>query len=62
MRNELQCVDSGGLTEAEKTEINSQIDQIIERHKNNRYEINRLVFESTAALTAGNNLACEKAS
>ena len=62
MKYELQCVNNSLLTQEEQTELNTKIDDIIARHKDNRYQINRLVFESTAALTAGTNLAREKAS
>jgi len=62
MKYELKCVDDSVLSVEEKTEINQEIDRIIERHKNNRYQINRLTFESTAALTASENLIEKKAS
>ncbi len=62
MKYELMCVDDSLLLSEEKTEIDRQIDSIIERHKGNRYQINRLVFESTAALTASENLVEQKAS
>ena len=62
MKYELKCVDDSMLSIEEKTEINQEIDRIIERHKNNRYQINRLTFESTAALTASENLIEKKAS
>lgn len=62
MKYELMCVDDDLLQSEEKTEIDRQIDSIIERHKGNRYQINRLVFESTAALTASENLVQQKAS
>ena len=32
------------LEETEKNEIDKEIDRIINQHKNNRYEVNRLVF------------------
>ena len=62
MKYELKCVDDTLLQVEEKNEIERQIDSIIERHKGNRYQINRLVFESTAALTASENLIQKKAS
>ena len=48
---ELTLVDAEVLTPEEKTELDTEIDRIIEAHKENRREINRLVFESVAAMT-----------
>ena len=50
------------MSENVRNEIDSEIDKIIERHKNNRYEINKLVFESVAALTSSENYSNELAS
>ena len=47
------------LEETEKNEIDKEIDRIINQHKNNRYEVNRLVFESVAALTQSENYSNE---
>ena len=55
MPNELTIVDADVLTVDEKSELNSNIDSIIAAHKNNRQEINRLVFESVAAMTAADD-------
>lgn len=52
MSTGLQVVKQEQLSENVRNEIDSEIDKIIERHKNNRYEINKLVFESVAALTS----------
>ena len=51
MSNELQIIETEELTEAEKTELGRNIDRLIYTHKNNRQEINRLVFASVAAMT-----------
>lgn len=50
-KKELALVDAEVLTTEEKTELNAEIDRFIEAHKANRKEINRLVFESVAAMT-----------
>ena len=42
---------SSTLTSEECSELDSNINRIIEAHKPNRQEINRLVFESVAAMT-----------
>lgn len=47
------------LAEQERQEIDLEIDQTIAKYKNNRYEVNRLVFESVAALTASENYSHE---
>ena len=61
MTKELTLVDAQVLTPEEKTELDAELDRIIEAHKANRKEINRLVFESVAAMTeadeAGQKLA-----
>ena len=59
---QLTVVNENQISEAERAEINTQIDSIIERHKNNRYEINKLVFESVAALTESGNYSSELSS
>ncbi|WP_204966184.1 tetratricopeptide repeat protein [Megamonas hypermegale] len=51
MANELTIIETDILNVDEKSELNANIDRIIEAHKNNRQEINRLVFESVAAMT-----------
>lgn len=51
MDAELKVVEPEVLTEEEQTELGQEIDHIITAHKNNRQEINRLVFESVAAMT-----------
>lgn len=62
MEHTLSVMDNGMLTETERKEVNQEIDRIIARHKNNRFEINRLVFESVTALTESNNYSEELAS
>ena len=62
MSTGLQVVKQEQLSENVRNEIDSEIDKIIERHKNNRYEINKLVFESVAALTSSENYSNELAS
>ena len=51
MANELTVIETDILNIDEKNELNDNIDRIIETHKNNRQEINRLVFKSVAAMT-----------
>ncbi|MCD7767157.1 MAG: hypothetical protein LUH53_11715 [Lachnospiraceae bacterium] len=55
-------IDSSQIAEDYRQEIDQQIEKIISRHKNNRYEINCLVFESVTALTASENASEELAS
>ena len=59
MNTALNFVNTQELSDTTRTEIDAQIDQIISRHKNNRYEINKLVFESVSALTASENYSNE---
>ena len=51
MDNSLAVVDAQVLTLEEQKQLDVQIDRIISSHRKNRQEINRLVFECTAALT-----------
>lgn len=62
MGTALNLINTKEITDLEKKEIDIQIDQIISRHKNNRYEINKLVFESVTALTVSENYSNELAS
>ena len=57
LENKLSIVDTQSLSPQTIEEIDRQVDDLIECHKNNRYEINRLVFDSTVTLTAGDKLA-----
>lgn len=50
MSTELNVIPSSALTEQEQADLNASIDSIIAAHKNNRQEINRLVFESVSAM------------
>ena len=56
-KKELQIVETDALTPEEKTELSANIDRLIEAHKNNRQAINRLVFESVAAMTEADDAA-----
>lgn len=49
------------LTTEERKDIDKQIDKIIEQHKGNSFEINRLVFDSVTALTVSEARANELA-
>lgn len=49
------------LTKEDKSDIEKQIEKIIETHKGNSYEINRLVFDSVTALTTSEARANELA-
>ena len=54
--NQLAIVDGNEVfTIDEQTELEKHIDHVIAAHKNNRQEINRLVFECTSALTAADD-------
>lgn len=57
MTNELIIVNAQSLSPQTISEIDRQVDNFIERHKINRCELNRLVFDSTAALTAAEKAA-----
>ena len=50
---ELTIADSSVLTTEEQADLSKRIDALIAAHKNNRQEINRLVFESVSAITTG---------
>lgn len=56
---QLTIVENNQLTEIEKQEIDRQIEEIIDRHRGNSYEINRLVFESVTSLEASNSYSGE---
>ena len=61
--NQLGIVDGNEVfTIDEQTELEKHIDHVIAAHKNNRREINRLVFECTSALTAADDASHELAS
>ena len=51
MSNELDIIKTEILNQEEKSEFSTTIDRLIESHKNNRQVINKLVFESVAAIT-----------
>ena len=61
--NQLAIVDGNEVfTIDEQTELEKHIDHVIAAHKNNRQEINRLVFKCTSALTAADDASHELAS
>ena len=62
MNTALNIVNNGAVSELDKVEIDKQIEGIISKHKNNRYEINKLVLGSVSALTASENYSNELAS
>ena len=57
MSNELQVIETDVLTVEEKSTLSTEIDRIIAAHKDNRQDINRLVFESVAAMTTADEAA-----
>ena len=59
MSNELQVIETDVLTVEEKATLSTEIDRIIAAHKDNRQDINRLVFESVAAMTTADEAASE---
>ena len=59
MTDELTVIEAEVLTPEEKTELSTNIDRIIAEHKNNRQEINRLVFQSVAAMTEADDAQVE---
>ncbi|TQQ84335.1 sel1 repeat family protein [Peptacetobacter hominis] len=56
---QLTIVENNQLTEIEKQEIDRQIEEIIDKHRGNSYEISRLVFESVTSLEASNSYSGE---
>lgn len=59
MPNELQIIPADVLTVEDKTVLAAELDRIITAHRNNRQDINRLVFESVAAMTTADEAASE---
>ena len=59
MSNELHLMDESVISLEVKAEINEDIDRIIAVHKNNRQAINKLVFESIAAMTEADDAQAE---
>lgn len=59
MPNELQIIPADVLTVEDKTVLVAELDRIIAAHRNNRQDINRLVFESVAAMTTADEAASE---
>ena len=59
MTDELTVVEAEVLTPEEKMELSTDIDRIITEHKHNRQEINRLVFQSVAAMTEADDVQGE---
>ncbi|MBR4153482.1 MAG: tetratricopeptide repeat protein [Selenomonadaceae bacterium] len=54
---ELNIVNTQNLSTETIAKIDTQVDAFIAKHKENSVEINRIVFDGTAALVAGDNLA-----
>ncbi len=59
MPNELSVINADVLTEDEKRDLDKSVEAIILAHKGNRQEINRLVFESVAAMTEADDAQTE---
>ena len=59
MAAELKVFETTVLTQEEKNELDQNIDRIIAAHKDNRQEINRLVFESVSAMTEADDAQSE---
>ena len=59
MSNEVQIFETEVLTLEEKTELGKNIDSLIDSFKQNRQAINRLAFESVAAMTEADSAATE---
>ena len=59
MTAELKVVEAEVLTKEDKTELDQNIERIIAAHKDNRQEINRLVFESVSAMTEADDAQSE---
>lgn len=57
MSKDLQINETEQLTPEEQLELATNIDRLIEVNKNNRQVINRLVFESVAAMTEADDAA-----
>ena len=55
--SELNIVNTQNLSTETIAKIDAQVDAFIAKHKENSVEINRIVFDGTAALVAGDNLA-----
>lgn len=55
MSAELKIVEPTVLTQQERAELDANIESLIAASKDNRQEINRLVFESVSAMTAGDD-------
>lgn len=55
----IKLCEDNSLSEVECNEIDIEIDRIINKHKNNRQMVNKMVFESVVALTESENYANE---
>ena len=53
MSMELKIIDPSKLSKEDRAELDANIESLIAGYKNNRQEINRLVFESVSAMTTG---------
>lgn len=61
MNTKLSIVEPTALTTEDRNALDANIESLISTYKNNRQEINRLVFESVSAITAGEDYAQELA-
>ena len=59
--NELMIVNANSLPIEQRQFIDEQIGQMIQQHKNNRNEINRMTLDCVAGLTAGRSRSAEMA-
>ena len=62
MSKELEIYTGEVLTEEEQKALNLELDHIINAHKNNRQEINKLVFECVAAMSEADDASDELSS
>lgn len=62
MENNLALVEPQNLTKAELTNLDKKIMLMIERHKNSRQQINRLVFDSISSMTEADDAQVELSS
>lgn len=59
MGTTLSVINASSIPDEDRSALDQNVASLIEAHKNNRQEINRLVFESVAAMTAGDDLERE---
>ena len=61
MANELTLVTEQSLSPEEQTELDGQIDNLIDQHKDNARELNALTFHGALVLASADKSAKEKA-